>query len=145
MEPYATIALVTFLVTYGTLATEKINRTVVVGAGSLVLLITGVLTLAQAINYVNWETIGLLFGMFIIVVVLPDAGFFSYVAFILAKRLKLNPPFPSGVEPLWASQHLARRLDINVDSNTQPDFERYFARYLLPSSTIAAIANPATA
>ena len=68
MEPYAAIALVTFLVTYGALATEKINRTVVVGAGSLVLLITGVLTLAEAINYVSWETIGLLFGMFIIVV-----------------------------------------------------------------------------
>jgi Na+/H+ antiporter NhaD/arsenite permease-like protein len=91
MEPYAAIALVTFLVAYGTLATEKINRTVVVGAGSLVLLITGVLTLAEAINYVNWETIGLLFGMFIIVVVLSDAGFFSYVAFILAKRLNYNP------------------------------------------------------
>jgi hypothetical protein len=45
MEPYAAIALVTFLAAYGTLATEKINKTVVVGAGSLVLLITGVLTL----------------------------------------------------------------------------------------------------
>jgi lysylphosphatidylglycerol synthetase-like protein (DUF2156 family) len=144
MEPYAVIALVTFLVAYGTLATEKINRTVVVGA-ALVLLITGVLTLAEAINYVNWETIGLLFGMFIIVVVLSDAGFFSYVAFILAKRLKLNPPFPSDVGPRCASQHLASRLGSNVDLNTQPDFERYFARYLLPSSTIATIANPATA
>ena len=50
MEPYAAITLVTFLVTYGTLATEKINKTVVVGAGSLVLLITGVLTLNEAIN-----------------------------------------------------------------------------------------------
>jgi Na+/H+ antiporter NhaD/arsenite permease-like protein len=102
MEPYAAIALVTFLVTYGTLATEKINRTVVVGAGSLVLLITGVLTLAEAINYVNWETIGLLFGMFIIVVVLSDAGFFSYVAFILAKRLNYNPRAMLLVFPLLA-------------------------------------------
>jgi Na+/H+ antiporter NhaD/arsenite permease-like protein len=102
MEPYAAIALVTFLVAYGTLATEKINRTVVVGAGSLVLLITGVLTLAEAINYVNWETIGLLFGMFIILVVLSDAGFFSYVAFILAKRLNYNPRAMLLVFPLLA-------------------------------------------
>jgi len=102
MEPYAAIALVTFLVAYGTLATEKINRTVVVGAGSLVLLITGVLTLTEAINYVNWETIGLLFGMFIIVVVLSDAGFFSYVAFILAKRLNYNPRAMLIVFPLLA-------------------------------------------
>ena len=102
MEPYAAITLVTFLVTYGTLATEKINKTVVVGAGSLVLLITGVLTLNEAINYVNWETIGLLFGMFIIVVVLSDAGFFSYVAFILAKRLNYNPRTMLIVFPLLA-------------------------------------------
>ena len=102
MEPYPAIALVTFLVAYGTLATEKINRTIVVVAGSLVLLVTGVLTLAEAINYVNWETIGLLFGMFIIVVVLSDAGFFSYVAFILAKRLDYNPRTMLIVFPLLA-------------------------------------------
>jgi Na+/H+ antiporter NhaD/arsenite permease-like protein len=102
MEPSAAIALVTFLVAYGTLATEKINRTIVVGAGSLVLLITGILTLNEAINYVNWETVGLLFGMFIIVVVLSDAGFFSYVVFILAKRLNYNPRAMLIVFPLLA-------------------------------------------
>ena len=102
MELSAAIALVTFLVAYGTLATERINRTVVVGAGSLVLLFTGILTLNEAINYVNWETIGLLFGMFIIVVVLSDAGFFSYVAVILAKRLKYNPHAMLIVFPLLA-------------------------------------------
>jgi Na+/H+ antiporter NhaD/arsenite permease-like protein len=93
---------VTFLVAYGTLATEKINRAVVVVTGSLVLLITGVLTLTEAISYVNWETIGLLFGMFIIVVVLSDAGFFSYVAFILAKRLNYNARAMLIVFPLLA-------------------------------------------
>jgi Na+/H+ antiporter NhaD/arsenite permease-like protein len=102
MELSAAIALVTFLVAYGMLASEKINRTIVVGAGSLVLLITGILTLTEAISYVNWETIGLLFGMFIIVVVLSDAGFFSYVAFILAKRLNYNPFTMLLVFPLLA-------------------------------------------
>lgn len=102
MDPTTVIALVTFLVAYGTLATERINRTIVVGAGSVVLLITGVLTLTEAINYVNWQTIGLLFGMFIIVVVLSDAGFFSYVAFILARRLKYNPRAMLVMFPLLA-------------------------------------------
>ena len=82
MEPSAIIAILTFLIAYGILATEKINRTIIVGAGSLVLLVFGVLDLAEAINYVNWETIGLLLGMFIIVVVLSDSGFFSYLAFV---------------------------------------------------------------
>jgi Na+/H+ antiporter NhaD/arsenite permease-like protein len=40
--------------------------------------------------------------MFIIVVVLSDAGFFSYVAFILAKRLNYNPRAMLLVFPLLA-------------------------------------------
>jgi Na+/H+ antiporter NhaD/arsenite permease-like protein len=91
MESSAITALLTFLIVYGILATEKINRTIIVGAGSIVLLVFGVLDLTEAINYVNWETIGLLFGMFIIVVVLSDSGFFSYLAFVVAKKLKYNP------------------------------------------------------
>lgn len=85
------VALITFLIVYATLATEKVDRVVTVLVGSLVLLVTGILTLAEAINYVNWETIGLLFGMFIIVLVLSDAGFFLYLALVLAKRLQYNP------------------------------------------------------
>jgi len=46
MEPSAIIAILTFLIAYGILATEKINRTIIVGAGSLVLLVFGVLDLA---------------------------------------------------------------------------------------------------
>jgi len=102
MELSAIIAILTFLIAYGILATEKINRTIIVGAGSLVLLVFGVLDLAEAINYVNWETIGLLLGMFIIVVVLSDSGFFSYLAFVLAKKLNYNPQTILVVFPLLA-------------------------------------------
>ena len=91
MDASLVVALVTFLVVYATLSTEKIDRVLTVFVGSLVLIITGILTLNEAINYVNWETIGLLFGMFIIVLVLSDAGFFLYLAFALAKRLQYNP------------------------------------------------------
>jgi Na+/H+ antiporter NhaD/arsenite permease-like protein len=102
MESSTIIALLTFLIAYGILATEKINRTIIVGAGSLVLLLFGVLNLTEAINYVNWETIGLLLGMFIIAVVLSDAGFFSYLAFVLAKKLNYNPQTMLIVFPLLA-------------------------------------------
>ncbi len=91
MDALLFVAFTTFLVVYATLSTEKIDRVLTVFVGSLILIITGVLTLNEAINYVNWETIGLLFGMFIIVLVLSDAGFFLYLAFALAKRLQYNP------------------------------------------------------
>ncbi len=91
MDASLLVAVVTFLVAYATLSTEKIDRVLTVFVGSLVLIVTGVLTLNEAISYVNWETIALLFGMFIIVLVLSDAGFFLYLAFALAKRLQYNP------------------------------------------------------
>ena len=102
MESSAIIALLTFVVAYGILATEKINRTIIVGAGSIVLLVFGVLGLTEAINYVNWETIGLLFGMFIIVIVLSDSGFFSYLSFVVAKKLNYDPRTMLVVFPLLA-------------------------------------------
>jgi len=91
MDASLLVAVVTFLVAYATLSTEKIDRVLTVFVGSLILIVTGVLTLNEAISYVNWETIALLFGMFIIVLVLSDAGFFLYLAFALAKRLQYNP------------------------------------------------------
>ena len=113
MESAAIIALLTFVIVYGILATEKINRTIIVGAGSIVLLVLGILDLNEAINYVNWETIGLLLGMFVIVIVLSDAGFFSYLSFVVAKRLKYNPQTMLIVFPL-----LAGFLSAFVDSIT---------------------------
>ncbi len=91
MDQSLAIALVVFVISYALLATERVDKTVVVGLASFVLLVTGILSLQEAILYVNWETIGLLFGMFIIVVVLSDSGFFSYLALILAKMLSYDP------------------------------------------------------
>jgi Na+/H+ antiporter NhaD/arsenite permease-like protein len=113
MESSAIIALLTFLIVYGILATEKINRTIIVGAGSIVLLVLGVLDLNEAINYVNWETIGLLLGMFVIVIVLSDSGFFSYLSFVVAKKLKYDPRTMLIVFPL-----LAGLLSAFIDSIT---------------------------
>ena len=102
MDTSLFIALVTFLIVFFHYTSdEKINRVLIVIVGSLILLITGVLTLNEAINYVNWETIGLLLGMFVIVVVLSDAGFFSYLALVPRKNLKYKPRTIFIVFPSW--------------------------------------------
>jgi len=87
MDPNLAIALSVFIITYALLASERVSRTIVVALASLVLLMTGILNLGEAFNFVNWETIGLLLGMFIIVVVLSDSGFFTYLALILTNKL----------------------------------------------------------
>jgi Na+/H+ antiporter NhaD/arsenite permease-like protein len=85
------IAIIIFLLTYIIIATERVSRTIVAFAGALLLIITGVFDINEAIGFISWDTIGLLFGMFIIVAALSDAGFFKFLALILARYLKYSP------------------------------------------------------
>lgn len=85
------IAIVIFILTYVVIATERINRTVVAFSGAILLILFNVFTVNEAVSFVNWETIGLLFGMFIIIAALSDAGFFSFMALKLAGWLKYSP------------------------------------------------------
>ncbi len=87
----ALIAIVIFILTYVIIATEKINRAVVAFAGAIFLILFNVFNINEAVGFINWETIGLLFGMFIIVAALSDSGFFSFLALKLARWLKYSP------------------------------------------------------
>lgn len=92
MDYFAIIATIVFLLTYAVIISEKINRTIVAIAGSILLLLFKVLTLEEAFTrYIHWETLGLLFGMFTIITVLSEVGFFSYLALIIARKLDYNP------------------------------------------------------
>ncbi len=84
------IAIIIFLLTYIIIITERVNRTIVAFAGALLLILFGVFDINKAISFVSWETIGFLFGMFIIVAALSDAGFFKFLALIIARRLKYS-------------------------------------------------------
>lgn len=85
------VAVVIFILTYIAIASEKVNRTVVAFLGALFLLLFKVFDLSQAIDFISWETLGLLFGMFLIVAALSDAGFFNVLALKLAKLLQYSP------------------------------------------------------
>jgi Na+/H+ antiporter NhaD/arsenite permease-like protein len=85
------IALTIFILTYAVIISEKINRTVTAFIGAFLLLLFKIFDLKEAIGFINWETIGLLFGMFIIVTALSEAGFFTYLALVFAKLLKYSP------------------------------------------------------
>jgi len=88
----AVVAVLIFLITYVAIGMEKINRTIVSMSGAIVLLLVGILSLKEAVTtYVHWDTVGLLFGMFTIIAVLSEAGFFTYMALVVAKKLDYNP------------------------------------------------------
>jgi Na+/H+ antiporter NhaD/arsenite permease-like protein len=85
------VSAILFVATYVVIVTEKINRAIValIGAGLMVSL--GVLTQQAAIRGVDFNTLGLLTGMMVVVAVSRRSGMFQYVAIWSAKKVQANP------------------------------------------------------
>lgn len=91
MEP-AKIILAIFAVTYigiamGHIPGLKLNRSGIALLGAIGMMIFGRVTTADAVSYVNWPTICLLFGFFVISAQLRLSGFYDLVAAALARQL----------------------------------------------------------
>ena len=85
------IASVVFLLSYAIIISEKIHRTVVALFGAMVLIIAGILHQEEAIHHIDFNTIGLLVGMMIIVGITRRSGVFEYLAVKSAKFSKGEP------------------------------------------------------
>lgn len=90
---FFSIAVFIFLLTYFVIISEKVHRTVIAMAGALVMVLAGVLTQEQAIEGIDFNTVGLLIGMMVIVTIAKDSGMFQYVA-IWASKLGKGKPVP---------------------------------------------------
>jgi Na+/H+ antiporter NhaD/arsenite permease-like protein len=78
-------------VTYATIMSEKVNRAVVALVGAGVMILIGVLDQEEAIHGIDWNTIGLLTGMMILVSISRRSGMFQYLAVWSAKAAKAHP------------------------------------------------------
>jgi Na+/H+ antiporter NhaD/arsenite permease-like protein len=85
------IALVVFIIAYIFIASEKFPRHLVALIGGVVLIVSGVLSPIEAFHYINWETIGLLAGMFTLVAILEEAGFFKWLAMTAIRKVNYHP------------------------------------------------------
>ncbi len=85
------IAVAVFLVSYIAIASEKFPRHWAALLGAGILIWTGVLTFDEALGYISWETLGLLSGMFLLVSILNEAGFFSWMAMASLRQVKFHP------------------------------------------------------
>lgn len=68
-----------FVVVYAIIVSEKIHRTIIALFGATLLLVLGILTQTEAISYIDFNTIGLLAGMMIIVGITRKSGVFESV------------------------------------------------------------------
>ncbi|MEK9723476.1 MAG: ArsB/NhaD family transporter, partial [Rhodospirillaceae bacterium] len=79
------------IVAYAVLLSEKVNRTVVALLGAGAVILSGMLSQAQAFAGIDFNTIALLTGMMIIVAITRVSGVFEFVAIWAAKRVKAEP------------------------------------------------------
>lgn len=84
-------AIIIFLVAYGIIISEKFNRTVVALLGSVFMVIFHIFNQEEALKFIDFNTVGLLIGMMIIVNILKRTGIFQYVAIKTAKLSKGSP------------------------------------------------------
>lgn len=90
-----TIILIIFAVTYlgiamGHIPGLKLNRPGIALLGAIAMMLLGGVTTEKAISYINWPTICLLFGFFVISAQLRLSGFYDKTAGTIAQRLQ-NP------------------------------------------------------
>jgi Na+/H+ antiporter NhaD/arsenite permease-like protein len=91
MNYQALIAIAIFLISYGLITSEKIHRTIVAMMGGILLLIFGIIGQETAIHHIDFNTLGLLIGMMIIVSITSETGLFKYLALWSAKKAKGDP------------------------------------------------------
>lgn len=85
------LAISIFVLTYVVIMTEKINRTAVAMFGAVLLLLFNIESQEMAMEHVDFNTIGLLIGMMIIVNIMKKTGIFQYIAIVSAKFVKGEP------------------------------------------------------
>ncbi len=86
------VVLVIFVATYVFVVTERVHRTTVVLFSAAILIISNLLPLSEAWGrYIDFNTIGLLSGMMIIVAILKRTGVFQWVAIKAVKLARGNP------------------------------------------------------
>lgn len=85
------LAVAILLLTYVAIMTERLNRAIVALLGAVIVIASGILTQEQAVAGIDFNTIGLLTGMMVIVSIARKSGIFEFLAIWAAKRAKGSP------------------------------------------------------
>jgi Na+/H+ antiporter NhaD/arsenite permease-like protein len=89
--PQAWVAASLFVFCYILIVSERLNRAVVSLLGASCMIVSGILTQQSALKGVDFNTIGLLTGMMIIVAIARTSGVFQYLAIVGVKIARGKP------------------------------------------------------
>ncbi|BBE50743.1 putative transporter [Ferriphaselus amnicola] len=85
------LATAIFIATYAVIISERINRAIVALLGGGLMILCGILTQEAAIHGIDFNTLGLLIGMMVIVSITKKSGVFQFVAIWIAKKVEARP------------------------------------------------------
>jgi len=89
------ISAIIFVVAFVAILRERVDRTIIAMAGAGTMLAVGLLlgfySQELALEAIDFNTLGLLLGMMVLVSMLAATGFFQYLAILTAKRSKGDP------------------------------------------------------
>jgi Na+/H+ antiporter NhaD/arsenite permease-like protein len=85
MNNQALISLLIFIFVYALIICDLLPRSIVSLGGAVVLFILGVIKDREVVSLINWEAMGLIFGMFILVRILVESGFFDVLSSYILK------------------------------------------------------------
>src|SRR5437588_5529134 len=85
------VSTVILLITYAAIISDKLNRAIVALLGASVMIVIGALDQDEALKGIDWNTIGLLTGMMILVSISRRSGMFQYLAIWSAQKARAHP------------------------------------------------------
>ena len=91
MDSNTIVAIVIFVAAYALIISEKVHRTIVGLFGAMLMILLGIISQETAIHHIDFNTLGLLMGMMIIVNITSETGFFNFLAIWAAKKVKGQP------------------------------------------------------
>jgi Na+/H+ antiporter NhaD/arsenite permease-like protein len=87
----AVLAVAIFLLAYFFIIIRRLNEAVAALAGTLVLVLLRVIDQSQAVACIDFNTLGLLLGMMIVVEIAGHSGLFQYIGVLVARITRAEP------------------------------------------------------
>ena len=91
METATIVAIAIFVIAYALIISEKVHRTIVGLFGAMLMILFGIISQETAVHHIDFNTIGLLMGMMIIVNITSETGLFNFLAIWAAQKVKAQP------------------------------------------------------
>jgi Na+/H+ antiporter NhaD/arsenite permease-like protein len=84
------ISVAVLVIVYILIISDVVHRSIAALLGAVIVVGLGILPQSEVIDFIHWEALGLIFGMFILVAALKESGFFRWVGLHAIRAAKYD-------------------------------------------------------